>query len=312
MKKTILYSSVLGMLISSMAFAQDNFTVVTPVVDAYPDLSPDGRHLVFSSNRTGSYQIYVCDSEGSNLVQLTHSQGSNVSPVWSPDGAKIVFASERDQDSEIYLMNADGTGQKRLTFQAGDDSHPKFSPDGKRIIFNSARTSPDLSVPWVYQFLEIFTMDLEGKNVVQITALKAVCTYPSYSPDGSKIAFRQLLKAPGLNWSLDSIPFNSEVFIMNRDGSNLENVSRHEAYDGWPVWMADSKTILFTSNRGGMKNMGQLYMAKLDGSNPFIISDLGNSFIQASVSKDGSTILAQRNWETETYEYGHVVKIPVK
>jgi len=312
MKNMILFGSVLGMLICSTAFAQDNFTVVTQVVDAYPVLSPDGKHIVFSSNRTGTYQIYVCDPEGSDMLQLTNSKGSNVCPVWSPDGGKIVFASERDNDSEIYIMNADGTGQKRLTVQAGDDSHPKFSPDGKRIIFNSARTSPDLSVPWTSQYLEIFTMDFEGNDVKQITALNSVCTYPGFSPDGSRIVFRQLLKAPGLNWSLDSIPFNSEVFVMNSDGSNPVNVSRHKAYDGWPVWMADSETILFTSNRGGLKNMGQLYRVQLNGSHLSSISDLDNSFIQASVSKDGNAILAQRNWETETYEYGHIVKINIE
>jgi len=300
------------MLISSAAFAQDNFSVITQVSDGYPVLSSDDNNIVFSSNRSGAYQIYVCGSDGSNIVQLTDSKGSNVCPVWSPDGSMIVFASERDNDSEIYIMNADGTGQKRLTFQPGDDSHPKFSPDGKHIIFNSPRTSPDLSVSWTSQYFEIFTMDIEGNNVKQISALKSVCTYPSFSPDGKKIVFRQLLKGPGLNWSLDSIRFNSEVFIMNSDGSNLVNISNSRAYDGWPLWMPDSKSIIFTSNRGGLKNMGQLYTVMLDGSNPFRISGLDNSFIQASVSKDGKTILAQRNWETESYEYGHIVTIKIE
>lgn len=58
--------------------------------------------------------------------------------------------------------------------------------------------------------------------------------------------------------------------------------------------------------------MGQLYTVMLDGSNPFRISGLDNSFIQASVSKDGKTILAQRNWETESYEYGHIVTIKIE
>ncbi|RLD25626.1 MAG: hypothetical protein DRI75_13045 [Bacteroidetes bacterium] len=312
MRQIILCISILFLLTGFKTLAQDNFSVITKVVDGYPMLSPDGRKIVFTSNRTGTYQIYLCDSDGSNIVQLTNSIGSNASPVWSPDGSKIVFASERDNDSEIYIMNTNGTEQKRLTDQPGDDSHPKFSPDGKRIIFNSPRTSPDLSISWTSQFIEVFTMDIEGNDLKQITFLKSVCTYPSFSPDGSKIVFRQLIKDSGLNWSLDSINFNSEVYVMNSDGSNPMNISNSKAFDGWPFWMPDSKTIVFTSNRGQIENMGQLYSVNPDGSNLNRLTDTNNSFIQASVSKDGKTILAQRNWETETYEYGHIVTIKIE
>jgi len=291
-----------------MISAQENFTIITKVVDGYPVLSPIGDKIVFTSNRSGEYQIYTCDSQGNDISQLT-SKGSNGSPVWSPDGSLIVFASNRDNDSEIYIMNADGNRQIRLTEQPGDDSHPKFSPDGKSIIFNSARTTPDLTVPWTSQYLEIFTMDIHGEEIKQITSLKSICTYPSFSPDGTKVAFRQLISEPGLNWSLDPIRFNSEIFTMDLEGANLTNISNNEAYDGWPLWLPDGKSIVFTSNRGGNKNMGQLYKTILKENNTTRITGLNNSFVQASVSNNGKEILAQRNWETETYEYGHIVKI---
>lgn len=310
MRQTILCISILFLLIGK-TFAQDNFTLITKVVDGYPMLSPDGSKIVFTSNRTGIYQIYLCDYDGSNIIQLTN-KGSNETPVWSPDGSKIVFTSERDNDTEIYIMNADGKVQMRLTNQLGDDSHPKFLPDGKRIIWCSARTTPDLSVAWTYQFLEIFSMDIDGNNVKQITSNETISTYPSISPDGKKIVYRELLKEPGFNWSLDSIRFNSEVFVMNSDGSNPINISKDKAYDGWPLWMPDSKTVIFTSNRGGEKNMGQLYRVNINENSISRITDIDNSFIQASISKDGETILAQRNWETETYEYGHIVTIKIK
>ena len=110
-------------------FAQNSMRIVTQVVDGYPALSPDGTKIVFTSNRSGTYQIYTCNTEGEEIRQLTHSCGSNATPVWSPQGDKIVFASERDNDSEIYIMNADGTEQTRLTSQPGDHSHSKFSPE---------------------------------------------------------------------------------------------------------------------------------------------------------------------------------------
>jgi Tol biopolymer transport system component len=306
---------LLSLIISLFCFsasAQNSVTIITQVVDGYPALSPDGKHIVFTSNRSGTYQIYTCNTEGENIKQLTHSSGSNATPVWSPDGDQIVFASERDNDSEIYIMNADGTEQTRLTNQPGDDSHPKFSPDGSKIIFNSPRSTPDLSVPWLEQFHEIYTMDREGNNLKQITSFKSVCTYPSYSPDGKKIAFRRITEDPGLDWALDSIDINSEIFVMDSDGTNPANVSNSEAYDGWPCWMPDSKTILFTSNRGGIAFRGQLYRVKTDGSGLKRLTNLDDSYVQASLSQDGKIIYAQRNRETETYEYGHIVAIEIE
>jgi len=312
MKRLHILLSFVISLFCYCGFAQNSITVITQVVDGYPALSPDGKQIVFTSNRSGTYQIYTCNTEGENIKQLTHSSGSNATPVWSPNGDKIVFASERDNDSEIYIMNADGTAQTRLTNQPGDDSHPQFSPDGSKIIFNSPRTTPDLSVPWLEQFTEIYTMDTEGNNLEQLTSFKSVCTYPSYSQDGRKIAFRRITRDPGLNWALDSIEINSEIYVMNSDGSNPTNISNCEAYDGWPCWMPDSKTIIFTSNRGGIGFKGQLYSVRTDGSGLKRITGLEDSFVQASVAKDGKIIYAQRNWETETYEYGHIVAIEIE
>lgn len=304
--------SVLFLFICSSVFSQTNFTVVTQVVDSYPVLSPDATTIAFGSNRTGTYQIYTCKPDGSNIVQLTDLNGDTGLPIWSPDGKKILFSSNQKDNSEIYIMNADGTGQKQLTHQLGDDSHAKFSPDGKSIIFNSARTTPDLSIPWSSQFIEIFTMDIDGNNIKQITFNKSVCTYPSFSPDGRKIVFRRIIKSSGLNWSLEPILVNSEIYVVNSDGTMPVNISNSKAYDGWPMWLPNSRTIVFTSNRGGKKNMGQLYKVENDGANLTQITDLNSSFVQSSISKDGKTIFTQRNWETDTYEYGHIVTIKME
>src|SRR5438552_14871525 len=92
---------------------------LTNITDSYPMLSPDGSKIVFESNRSGSAEIYVINTGGKGLVQLTSNKASNHSPIWSPDGTKILFASEGDHQWDVYLMNADGSEQKRLTNQAG-------------------------------------------------------------------------------------------------------------------------------------------------------------------------------------------------
>src|SRR6185437_12570991 len=79
-----------------------------------PNWSPDGKQIVFVSDRSGRPNLYAIDAGGSNLRRLTSSAGDD-SPRWSHDGQHIVFVSRRDGNAEIYLMNADGSGQLRLT-----------------------------------------------------------------------------------------------------------------------------------------------------------------------------------------------------
>lgn len=269
--------------------------------DAYPMLSPDGRLIVFQSNRSGEWHIYVIKADATELRQLTTTGAPNVSPVWSPDGTRIAFASERDGNSEIYVMRADGSDQQRLTNHPGDDAHPHWSPDGSRIIFNSARTTPDLKADWSQQFHEVFSMKLDGSDLRQHTHCRSVCTYPVWSPDGGKIAYRKVTQEPGLRWDLTVAPRNSEVFVSNVDGSDEINVSQSAAYDGWPMWSPDGNAILFSSNRSGPANIGQLYVVNPDGTNLRRLTDGPGSFVQASWSRDGKHIYAFQHWEDEQF-----------
>jgi TolB protein len=282
---------------------------MTNVKDAYPMLAPDGSRLLFQSDRTGDWEVCVMKEDGTALTRLTQSPGPDVTPVWSPDGKQILFASDRNGDSEIYVMNADGSSPRRLTRQPGDDSHPHWSPDGSRIVFNSARATPDLSADWAKQHHEIFTMAADGSDVRQITRIRTVSTYPSYSPDGKRIVFRRVTDEPAFIWDLTTSARNSEVFVMNADGSELVNISKSAAYDGWPAWSPDGKRIVFSSNRAGPANIGQIYAVDPDGSNLEKLTDGPGSFVQPSWSPDGRRIYAFQHWETE--EFGNLVVFEV-
>ncbi|MEP5611764.1 MAG: biopolymer transporter TolR, partial [Cyclobacteriaceae bacterium] len=78
-----------------------------------PSWSPDGKQIVFNSNRDGDDEIYVIRVDGSGLRQLTNNDDDDYTPFWSPDGDFISFGSNRDGNSEIYVMKADGSEQKR-------------------------------------------------------------------------------------------------------------------------------------------------------------------------------------------------------
>ena len=310
-KRLVRRASIAPAFLAAVALQLGPARRVTNVKDAYPMLSPDGTRLLFQSDRTGDWEIYTVKPDGTDLVRLTTSPGADAGPVWSPDGKRIAFASERDAgDSEIYVMNADGSGVRRLTKQPGDDSHPHWSPDGSRIVFNSARTTPDLKADWSTQFHEIFTMAADGSDVRQVTRFQTVSTYPSFSPDGKKIVFRRVTNDQGRLWDLTTVPRNSEVFVIDLDGSNPVNLSNNAAYDGWPAWSPDGARIVFSSNRAGPANIGQLYAVDAGGGSAQKLTEGPGSFVQPSWSRDGKRIYAHQHWETE--EFGSVMVFEVR
>jgi Tol biopolymer transport system component len=288
--------------------------IATSVVDCYPVISPDGKTVVFQSDRTGDREIYTINSDGTGLKRLTNVAGPDVSPVWSPDGKLIVFASERDNDSELYLMKPDGTSQVRLTNTPGDDSHPHWFPDGTRILFNSPRNTPDLTKDWGLQYHDVYSITVDGKDIQRFTDNKTVTTYSQVSPDGKMLAFRRVTDSPGTNWDMTTNKRNrnSDVFVMNIETKEQVNVSQqHPAFDGWPAWSRDSKSVIFVSNRNGKAGGGQLFIADVKGKNIRQLTDLPGATTQHSVSYDGKYIFAYHCFEVGDTEYGNVVRIEI-
>ena len=87
---------------------------LTNIISSYPTPSPDGKLVLFQSNRTGRWEIYVMNIDGSDQARLTDFMGDNVTPVWSPDGKLIAFAASLEGNSDIYVMNSDGDEVKGL------------------------------------------------------------------------------------------------------------------------------------------------------------------------------------------------------
>jgi Tol biopolymer transport system component len=105
-----------------------------------PQFSPDGKRIAFESGRSGSEEIWVCDSDRSNPVPLTSLGSHSGTPRWSPDGARIAFDSRPEGQPEIYVINSEGGAPQRLTNNPSDDTVPSWSRDGKWIYFASNRT----------------------------------------------------------------------------------------------------------------------------------------------------------------------------
>jgi Tol biopolymer transport system component/DNA-binding winged helix-turn-helix (wHTH) protein len=128
--------------------------------DSYPHYSPDGKQIVFQSDRSGVNEIWKCDGDGSNASQLTSfGKGWSGSPSWSPDGRTIAFDSNIEGNWDIWAIGTEGGRPVRLTRNSADDAIPRWSHRGDWIYFSSRRTG----------HFEIWKMRADGSSETQVT-----------------------------------------------------------------------------------------------------------------------------------------------
>jgi WD40-like Beta Propeller Repeat len=210
-----------------------------PNADQRPAWSPDGTSIAFASFRDFQNEIYVMNAsapEGptNQPVRLTNNSASDTKPDFSPDGTRIAFHSDRDEVSavEIYTMDAvdtdnDGEGDnlKRLTTSPGNDAFASYSPIGTRIAFASPRNSSASDTREIHVMDAVDTdNDGEGDDLSRLVAVFG--QHPSWSPDGTSIAFRGSVT-------------DGDIFRVSADGSgtptNLTNTPA-PVIELWPSW----------------------------------------------------------------------------
>ena len=110
--------------------------------DSNPQVSPDGKKLAFTSDRSGTFQIWLADLNGSNPAQLTSfSSPMTASPRWSPDGQQVAFDSLAGSNRDVYIARADGSGSpRRITEEPWEDARPCWSADSRWVYFMSTRS----------------------------------------------------------------------------------------------------------------------------------------------------------------------------
>jgi Tol biopolymer transport system component len=198
-----------------------------------------------------TFDIFAARADGSELVQLTHSWGYDAEATFSPVEDRVVFTSMRDGDLEIYSMRGDGSDVRRLTHRVGYDGGPFFSPDGKRIVYRAGYPQSEAELADYRRLLaqglirpsalEIYVMDADGSNPVQVTDNGAANFGPYFDPSGQKILFSSNLHDPGGR--------EFDIFMVNVDGTGLTQITYTGGFDGFPMFSPDGKYLVFGSNR---------------------------------------------------------------
>jgi hypothetical protein len=137
-------------------------------------LSPDRTRIAFSSNRSGSFDLYVVDADGANPRRLTIESGNEGDPVWTPDGKQIVYTAIRGTATQIAVIPAEGGESRQLTTTSGGNHSPAIAPDSRTIAFISARDGNP----------EVYAMGLDGSGQRRLTRTPTRESSPRFFRNG--------------------------------------------------------------------------------------------------------------------------------
>jgi len=195
------------------------------------------------------YDIFIADTKGNQLKQLTFNEGYDAEPTVSPKGDKIVFTSTRTGDLELFTMDIDGSNVQQVTYELGYDGGAFFSPDGTKLIFRSSRPKTkneikeykDLLAQGLVQptNMELYICNVDGSNLRKITNLGSANWAPFFHPSSKKVIFSSNHKTKH--------SFN--LFMINIDGTDLEQITYDTVFDAFPMFSPDGKKLVFSSNR---------------------------------------------------------------
>lgn len=234
---------------------------------------PLAGEICFTTNRDGDYEIYVMAADGSSRQNCSDHEGLDFDSSWSPDG-RLAFRSDRDGNPEIFVADRDGSNPVNLTRHAARDAGPDWSPDGRRIVFVSDRDQARR---------EIYTMAADGGDVRRLTDNALYEEAPSWSPDGEWIAFARQIEEPA-----DGHAGNAEIFVMRRDGSDVQRLTRRPGFDSGPAWSPDGRRIAFHGQAG---DHWDLFVMDRDGGDVRNLTADAAEDYQPQWSPDGEWIV---------------------
>ena len=231
------------------------------------------QYISFSSLRSGDLEIYIIDTDGNNLRNLTNHPASDHSPTWAPNGRSFAYVSHRDGKGEVYVMDLAKNKTRRLTNHPASESHPAWSPDGKWIAFASNRKGDE---PGNY---DIYKMDTNGENLQRLTNEGKYNSGPAWSPDSRSIAFYSIRND------------DSGIFVMDTNGRNVKKLARGIS----PSWSPDGERITYYNLV--WKGRSGIFVMDAKGKNSRRVSPLETWSERPAWSPDGEWIACMSELE---------------
>jgi len=241
--------------------------------DHSAQISPDGRRIVFVSDRSGGEELWICRADGSNQQQLTQRNGAPTgSPRWSPDGRWIIFDSREDGNSELFVISAEGGPLRRLTNDKANDSLPCWSPDGQTVYFRSNRSGSQ----------QLWKMPAQGGAAVQLTQQGIFECFAS--PDGKFVYYS---KGRGING----------LWRVGVDGTGEQPVPELADAGYWRAWMISPQGLYYVANTDSLPLPLKLFNFTTRQSRIVMMTEHSPAWLPHSlgISADGRQILLTQN-----------------
>ena len=301
-RETIVYSSIQPSNWDLYLFdgpgSEPRRLTTDPGLDYNGAISPDGRWVVFTSERSGNPDLYVLDLEGDSRPRpLVESPALEDAAAISPDGRRLLFVSTRDGNADIFATafrpwNPSAAGAAtNLTRHAAGDYNPAFSPDGTRILFSSSRdttvaTSTGAGPPAAYLASELYVMQADGSDVRRLTHHEDWDGAPAWTPDGQAVVFYS---------QRDGDPRIYRTGVDGMDGATPEPISAPGEAALSPV-AAPGGRLAFTARRD---DRWTIVSTLPDGSDPRIESDTARDYWAPAYDSGSGRLLAHGPGPTE-------------
>lgn len=292
--------------------------------DAADDVDPFwapgcNNRIIFASNREGGrFRVWTMNGDGTDQTRVTtlppSSTADDENPEWSglpatlrvPPGPccvpGIAFQSSRAGNLEIYLVKADGSALTQLTFNAAADMHPGPSFNGQQLSFASNRDDPNpqtCGLPGAPNCIfQIYVMKIDGSNIKLLTQGAGSKDDPSWSPDGTHIAFDSTGDDPDPAHcgQAGNPACVVNIYVMRADGSEVTRVTQGSTAgpvaNTHPHWSPDNKQLVFVSDRDGNE---EIYKANLDGTGETRLTNNAADDEHPSWSPDNLAIVFDSN-----------------
>lgn len=234
-----------------------------PADDLMPAFDPTGKRVVFASNRTGNWNIYAKSIESGPAMQVTSSREDELHPTWSPDGRHIAYCKLGAQSGrwEIWVVDVANPGNASFLDYG---LFPQWCPDiaHSKILFQRSRQRGS-------RYHSIWTIDFVNGEAMYPTeiasAANAAVINPTWSTDGRRIAFVTVVEPDEDGMGS---PAQSDVWIINLDGSNRTMLTNGQFANFQPVW-APNGTMYYVSNRSGVENIWAVSAPRNDYMNSY-------------------------------------------
>ncbi|HEY6991096.1 MAG TPA: winged helix-turn-helix domain-containing protein [Bryobacteraceae bacterium] len=208
--------------------------VASTRLELYPQYSPDGKRVVFCSDRSGQTEIWVSDAQGNNPEQLTNFEEGACTPRWSPDGRWITFDRHMKQGFHIFVMAADGGQVRQLNTDVGHQVIPNWSQDGNWIYYAASRTGR----------FEIWKAPAKGGNGIQVTRNGGWVAFESI--DGKALYYTKNLDNSNYVSQLWTIPVGGgeERTVLESSSSRAFAVMKDGIYYVLPPFASDNRASI--------------------------------------------------------------------